>query len=68
MSKSGSVKTLVDTFYYPAYGTGTIYENHLQNLEAAGREVATSTFPVKIGHNGRRILWVDLESKGSKAA
>lgn len=48
-------KSLVDSFYYPEYGTGLIYQTMQQKLEEQGYQVSTSSFPTKLFHDGKRI-------------
>lgn len=38
-------KSLVDTFYYPEYGTGLIYETIVAQLKEKGYQILTSTVP-----------------------
>lgn len=72
--KHDGPKTLVDSFYYPSFGSGTIYEAIRQRIEKAGSDVLLSTEPSAIRWNGspasapegatagRRVTGVDLQS------
>lgn len=48
-------KSLVDEFYYPEEGTGTIYETIRERIEQKGHPVFVETQPKKIFHDGRRL-------------
>lgn len=58
--RGGTPKSLVDTFYYPQFGTGRIYQEIQQHLVASGTEVATGSEPVAVRHDGRRVTSVDV--------
>jgi protoporphyrinogen oxidase len=55
-------KSLVDEFYYPQFGTGTIYEEIGRHLARNGTEIRTKSEPIKVRHDGRRITSVDLRT------
>ncbi|MFK7740950.1 MAG: FAD-dependent oxidoreductase [Planctomycetota bacterium] len=55
-------KSLVDEFYYPQYGTGRIYEEIGKHLVDSGTEIVTSSRPVAVRHNGKRVTEVDIET------
>lgn len=55
-------KSLVDEFYYPQFGTGTIYEEIGRHLQKNGTEIRTRTEPLKVRHDGKRITSVDLKT------
>lgn len=57
---SSTPKSLVDTFYYPQFGTGRIYQEIQRHLEASGTHVATGSEPVELRHDGHRITEVDV--------
>ena len=56
-------KSLVDQFYYPQFGTGRIYEKIAERLVEAGSEIHTSTEPVAVRHDGKRITEVDVRGQ-----
>ncbi|TXT65850.1 MAG: hypothetical protein BAJALOKI1v1_360014 [Promethearchaeota archaeon] len=59
-------KTLVDQFYYPETGTSLIYESIVNKVsENANGVVKTSSIPVNIKHNGKNILEVTINEKGT---
>ena len=49
------VRTLINTFHYPEYGTGTIYETIKNKLKNQGYEILLNTQPIKIEHKNNRI-------------
>jgi len=53
-------KSLVDQFYYPQFGTGRIYEEIKQHLQATGTRIETSSEPIAVRHDGKRITSVDV--------
>jgi protoporphyrinogen oxidase len=53
-------RSLVDTFYYPQFGTGRIYQEIERRLLANGSQVATDSEPIELRHDGRRITAVDV--------
>lgn len=61
--KKNAVKSLVDFFYYPEYGTGLIYETIQKRIEEGGCCVQLQTQPTLIKHNGRRIESVTVRDK-----
>ncbi len=63
--RTKSLRTLVDSFYYPEYGTGLIYETVAARLAEAGTPVACNGFPVRVRHNGRRITGLTLSVNGA---
>lgn len=58
-------KSLVDSFYYPQFGTGLIYETIAKKITEGGSEILTESFPTKIHHDGSRITQVELSIKGT---
>jgi protoporphyrinogen oxidase len=54
--KSNGPKSLVDVFFYPKYGTGTIYEN-MAKLVKKSNGILLNTFPIKIVHKKNKILY-----------
>jgi protoporphyrinogen oxidase len=55
-------KSLVDEFYYPQFGTGTIYEEIGKHLAETGTKMLLRSEPVKVRHDGRRVTSVDLRT------
>lgn len=51
-------KTLVNTFFYPEYGTGMIYEKIREKIESKGYKLETNSYPTVIKHDGKRITHV----------
>lgn len=49
-SNRSTPKSLVDTFCYPQFGTGRIYEAIHQHLLASGTPVATGSEPITVEH------------------
>ncbi len=62
--RNQNVKTLVDRFYYPEFGTGTIYEKIADKIIAAGHKVYLNSHPISINHSGGLITSVDLALDG----
>lgn len=56
-------KSLVDTFYYPEYGCGLIYETIVERLREKGYLVLVDTEPTQVKHNGKRITSVRATDK-----
>jgi len=63
-SKDGP-KTLIDSFYYPQYGTGLIYQTIAEKIGATGSKINLETTPTKIRHKNNRITEVIVQ-KGKK--
>ncbi len=61
------LRTLVDSFYYPEYGTGLIYETIARKLADTGNPVRCNAHPVKITHAGGRITGVTVSENGALA-
>jgi len=64
--KKEGPKTLVDAFYYPKYGTGTIYETISKKVTKKGAKIITKSFPTKINHNKKMITSIEVEVEGKK--
>ncbi len=60
INKKQTPKTLIDQFYYPLRGTGTIYETIADKINKRGSEVYLNSRPTRIYHNGKRINNVDI--------
>jgi protoporphyrinogen oxidase len=63
-SKDGP-KTLIDSFYYPQYGTGLIYQTIAEKIKANGSKIELESLPVKITHKDNKITGVFIK-KGKK--
>jgi len=61
---SDTPKTLVDAFYFPEYGTGLIYETIKKQIEGNGYHIHTDTYPIKITHDGKKIISCNLTNEG----
>lgn len=62
-----SPKTLIDSFYYPKYGTGLIYETIATKIEESGGQIKTKSFPTKIFHKENKINSVELSIDGQES-
>ncbi len=66
-AKGGSSpKSLVDRFYYPQFGTGRIYEEIASHLQDSGTQIQCQAEPVRVRHDGKRILEVDIKAADGK--
>jgi protoporphyrinogen oxidase len=64
-SKDGP-KTLVDQFYYPKMGTGTIYEAIKSRIELEGiGKILLNSFPIQITHDGSKVNQITIQSAES---
>jgi len=60
-------KTLVDSFYYPQYGTGLIYETIAEKIKSGGSNIITKSYPTLIEHADNKINSVEvIDDKGNK--
>ncbi len=57
-------KTLVDTFYYPQFGAGLVYETIAEKITEAGSTILFEHVPTKIHHTAGRITAVDVVHGG----
>ncbi|KND46798.1 MAG: NAD-dependent amino-oxidase [Parcubacteria bacterium C7867-006] len=62
-NKNSTPKSLVDEFFYPAKGTGLIYETIKNKLEKLNYKFFMETYPVSIKHKDNLIYEVVLRSK-----
>lgn len=53
-------KSMVDEFYYPARGTGQIYDAIAQRIRTGGRTILTGTMPTHIHHAASRVTSVEV--------
>ena len=60
------LRTLVDSFYYPEYGTGLIYETIAAQLANTGSPVSCGSYPVRIRHHNRWITGITLSINGTE--
>lgn len=61
--RTGGPKTLVDSFYYPSMGSGTIYEAIRKKIEKKGSTVLTESEPTKIHHDGKHVTKVEIKTQ-----
>jgi protoporphyrinogen oxidase len=59
-----SPKTLVDVFYYPRAGTGSIYETIARRVRQADKMIMLDTEPMEIHHSHGRFSRTVLSSAG----
>ena len=64
--KKEGPKTLVDAFYYPKHGTGTIYEGMAKEIKKSGSKILTASSPAKINYSQNKISSVECVIKGKK--
>ncbi len=62
--RTKGLRTLVDSFYYPEYGTGLIYETIAKKIADAGNPVKLESYPVRIRHHNNRITGLTVSVKG----
>lgn len=60
--QQGKPKTLVDEFFYPEYGTGSLYETIKEKIEAMGKRVFLNSHPIKIRSTGGKITGALLQT------
>lgn len=65
--KKEGPKSLVDQFYYPRFGTGTIYEAIVKKIKTGGSQVYTESFPTKIYHKNKHIIKIDCKINNEKS-
>ncbi len=61
LGKRDEPKSLVDTFYYPQFGTGLIYETIAARVKEKGSDIRLNTEPRVIRHENGRITSLDLK-------
>jgi protoporphyrinogen oxidase len=59
-----NLKTMIETFYYPKYGAGTVYESIQNKLESLGYKINLNSYPTKIIHKYNKIIEVELSNNG----
>jgi protoporphyrinogen oxidase len=57
---SSDETSLIDTFQYPIFGPGMMWERAAEHVEAMGGEVRLETEAVRIAHDGRRVHTVTI--------
>ena len=65
-SENGKPKSLVDEFYYPRFGTGTIYSGMEKAALRAGSKIIKKSYPTKITHDGNKITSVIVNADGKE--
>ena len=60
------LRTLVDSFYYPEYGSGLVYETIAEKLAEGGNPVICDARPTKIRHEQGRVVAVTIETGGGE--
>lgn len=63
--KKDAPKTLIDSFYYPQFGTGLIYQTIADKIQKMGSKIELESAPVKIKHKDNKITSVVVK-KGNK--
>jgi protoporphyrinogen oxidase len=63
-SNKNKPKTLIDTFYYPEFGTGLIYETIKERLQEKGYKIFLNTKPVAVVHSDKKIKKVVCKGPG----
>jgi protoporphyrinogen oxidase len=58
--KKDGPKTLVDTFFYPQYGAGLIYETIAEKIVEKGFTLELETQPTRIVHSGNKIVSIHV--------
>lgn len=64
--RTNPLRTLVDSFYYPEYGSGLIYETIAKRIGEAGTSVRCSAYPTKIRHENGRVTEVEAMIGGKR--
>lgn len=57
-------KTWVDKFYYPAKGSGYMYEKLAKKITGSGAKIKLKSKVIKINHKNNKIISVDYENNG----
>lgn len=61
-----SPKSMVDSFYYPQYGTGLIYQTIAEKIQKKGSHIKLESIPTKIEHKDGKITKVTIQ-RGKKS-
>jgi len=62
--KNNVPKTLLDSFYYPKYGAGFLYEVMAEESKKKGNKIKTRSFPTEICHKNNKIIRIDAKIDG----
>ncbi|NLW74950.1 MAG: NAD(P)-binding protein [Methanomicrobiales archaeon] len=58
-------KTLVDQFYYPRFGTGTIFDSMLDKMRKGDNtQLLLNSYPKSIHHNEEKITQIKINNNG----
>jgi len=66
LKKTNGPKTLIDSFYYPKYGTGQIYQAMAKKIKERGNKIFTQSQPTKIRHQNFKITQIEFDINGQK--
>jgi protoporphyrinogen oxidase len=61
--KSGKVKTLIDQFHYPKYGSGMMYEKIAENAKNSGAQILLESEVMKINLDRDKIKSVVVKNR-----
>lgn len=56
------ITTLIDRFHYPIHGPGMLWEKLADQLRERGQELRLQTEVVRLNHDGRRILGIEVKN------
>jgi protoporphyrinogen oxidase len=62
VNSANKPKTLIDTFYYPQFGTGLIYDTIVARITKAGHQLLLNTRPKAVRHKDHTITEVVADS------
>lgn len=62
----GSIKTLIDKFYYPPLGPGQMYDKMAENITNAGSEIICNTRAIKITHENNHAVMLTAKSDNTE--
>ncbi len=62
------LRTLVDSFYYPEYGSGLIYETIAQRIAVQGNPVLCGSRPTAIFHENGTVTHVTADMNGTETS
>ncbi|MDD3486855.1 MAG: NAD(P)/FAD-dependent oxidoreductase [Candidatus Moranbacteria bacterium] len=65
-SKSGGVKTLIDQFHYPKYGSGMMYEKIAEKAKNNGADIFLETEVTKINSHENKIRSITVKNKNGE--
>ncbi|HLG25003.1 MAG TPA: FAD-dependent oxidoreductase [Candidatus Nanoarchaeia archaeon] len=61
-SKKGPA-TLVDTFYYPKYGAGFLYQKMKEKIESDGNKIMLDSEIVRVNHRKGKVTSIEAKTK-----